>query len=136
MIANLLEQAERTYQQERRDHWDGVARRQDHWRGLGEYYKQCLARIYQFLVPPGQKVLELGCSQGNLLAALQPSVGVGIDLSEAMVSRATKRHPELQFIKADAQALHLDQQFDVVILSDLLDDLWDVQQVLQKLNPL
>jgi cyclopropane fatty-acyl-phospholipid synthase-like methyltransferase len=36
----------------------------------------------QFLVPSGQRVLELGCGEGQLLRSLQPSHGVGVDLSQ------------------------------------------------------
>jgi hypothetical protein len=37
----------------------------------------------------------------------------------------------LHFIEADAHALALDEQFDIIILSDVVNDLWDVQQVFQ-----
>ncbi len=47
-----------------------------------------------------------------------------------MVALATDRHPHLTFEVADAHDLSgLDGPFDVVILSDLLNDLWDVQTV-------
>ena len=42
----------------------------------------------QFLIPPGKRVLELGCGRGELLAALQPSYGVGVDFSAKTIARA------------------------------------------------
>ncbi len=87
--------------------------------------------MYRYLVAPGLRVLELGCSQGDLLAALKPSIGVGVDFSGEMLKRARDRHPELYFVQADAHELVLDQIFDVIILSDLINDLWNVQTVFE-----
>jgi SAM-dependent methyltransferase len=105
-------------------------------RGLGGYYHRRLAAIHRHLVAPGLRVLELGCGQGDLLAALKPSVGVGIDFSSHMVEQARLRHPELRFIQADAHDPPLDETFDVVILSDLVNDLWDVQRVFEQVHRL
>jgi hypothetical protein len=124
------------YRQERVRHWDEVASRMDRWNGWGGYYHRRLAQIYHFLVPPGRKILEIGCEQGDLLAALKPETGVGIDFSEEMVRRAKQRHPELCFLCADAHTLELDETFDIILLSDLVNDLWDVQAVLERLFPL
>jgi len=121
------------YAQARIAHWDGVARKLGRWQGLGGYYHRRLARIYQFAVPPGQKVLELGCATGDLLAALRPSTGVGVDFSPEMIARAKARHPELVFVQADAHGLEsIEGPFDFIILSDLVNDLWDVQSVLNQ----
>lgn len=100
----------------------------------GEYYHRMLGRIYRRLVLPGQKVMEIGCAQGDLLAAVEPSVGVGIDLSGEMVKRARAAHPDLIFVQADAHELCFREKFDVIILSDLVNDLWDVQTVLRELH--
>lgn len=126
------------YREERAAHWDEVARATDRWRGMGGAYHRRLERVYQFLVPPGQRVLELGCGRGDLLAALKPSVGIGIDLSGEMVRRAAERHPELRFLHADAHDLSplSGETFDAIILSDLLNDLWDVQRLFEQLRPL
>lgn len=121
------------YEQARIAHWDDVART---WAGLGGYYHRRLEEIYQFLVAPGQRVLEIGCSRGNLLAALKPAMGVGIDFSQEMIRRAAQSHPHLCFIQANARALPLDKKFDIIILSDLVNDLWDVQTVFEHLAPL
>ena len=124
------------YAQERRAHWDTVAR---HWSGrrdLSAGYRHRLVEVYTFLIPRGQRVLELGCGCGDLLASLQPKRGVGIDFSEEMIRLARERHPGLEFLKADVHDLHLNETFDVIIASDLLNDLWDIQHVLASLQPL
>ena len=41
--------------------------------GSRGYYRQRLMEIYRFLIPPGMRVLELGCGEGDLLAAVRPA---------------------------------------------------------------
>ena len=129
--------AANAYQQARTAHWDSVARKRDSWQGWGKWYHRRLHEIYRFHVSPNQNVLEVGCAEGHLLASLRPARGVGIDFSEEMLHRARKSYPELAFLHADAHDLSgIHEKFDVIILSDLVNDLWDVQRVLQQLQPL
>ncbi len=131
--------AEERYRRERAAHWDAVARRRG---SLAGAYHRRLERVYRFLIPPGSRVLEIGCGEGDLLAAVQPAVGVGVDLSGEMVRRAAERHPHLRFLQADAHALEdlggisQEEAFDYIILSDLINDAWDVQRLLRRLAPL
>jgi len=127
------EAASESYRAAREAHWDAVASTLDTRSGWGEYYHDRLTRVYQFLVAPGQRVLEVGCGRGDLLAALRPSVGVGIDFSAEMIRRAARRHPELRLIRADAHEVSLRETFDVIILSDVVNDLWDVQTVFEQM---
>ena len=122
------------YQQERVRHWTEVARKVETWEGYGAYYHRRLVEIYQSLVAPGQSVLELGCARGDLLAALRPASGIGVDFSEEMIHAARRRHPNLRFVHADVHELNLAEKFDVIILSDLVNDLWDVQTVLKRVS--
>src|SRR5439155_3819943 len=124
------------YRRQRIDHWDSVARDTDEPRGLGGYYHRRLRDIYRLAIAPGQRVLELGCGRGDLLAALRPSVGVGIDFSREMIFRARRNYPHLKFAVADAHAAPIDQKFDVIVLADLVNDLWDVQAVFERLRRL
>jgi SAM-dependent methyltransferase len=123
------------YRRERIAHWDRVARAGRHRRRAGAFYHRRLEHIYQFLVRPGLRVLELGCGAGDLLASLNPSDGVGVDFSSAMIDAARTSHANMRFIVADAHDLsELQGPFDVVILSDLLHDVWDVQGVLSEVQ--
>jgi len=125
------------YQQTRISHWDSIARKRDSWQGMGSSYHRRLAEVYRFYVAPNMRVLEIGCADGRLLASLRPAYGVGIDFSEEMIRRAKERHPELTFIHADAHDLSsINETFDIIILSDLVNDLWDVQRVLEQIKRL
>ena len=122
-----------TYQQTRQSHWDSIAQKRDNWRGMGKWYHRRLIEIYQYLVSPNQRVLEIGCGMGSLLAHLKPSYGVGIDFSEEMIARAKQRHPELEYLQMDAHDLSsLEGKFDIIIFSDTVNDLWDVQRALEQ----
>jgi ubiquinone/menaquinone biosynthesis C-methylase UbiE len=120
------------YRDTRVAHWDAIARGMRGGRRSGGYYHRRLNEVYRFHIPVGRRVLEVGSGDGDLLAALQPSVGVGIDFSPDMVDLARTRHPELRFIHGDAHDLDLDETFDFVVLSDLVNDVWDVQRILQQ----
>ncbi len=98
------------------------------------FYQQLLRKYYRFLVPPGVSVLEVGCSLGDLLAAVSPARGVGVDFSAKMVAQARQRHPELEFQTVDAAECSLPERFDYILLSDLINDLPDVQAVFDRLR--
>jgi SAM-dependent methyltransferase len=119
------------YRARRVAHWDAVARTRGPRRGPRRAYHQRLEEIYRFLLRPGLRVLELGCGDGDLLAAVCPSEGVGVDFSPGNLARARARHPHLQFVESDAHDLStIEGTFDAIILSDLLHDAWDVQVLL------
>ena len=125
------------YYQTRKDHWDFIAKKRDHWRGMGRWYHRRLNEIYQYLVNPNQSILEIGCGTGSLLAHLQPSRGVGIDFSADMIARAKQRHPELEYYQADVHDLpNIEGEFDVIILSDTVNDLWDIQLAFDQIRKL
>ncbi len=136
MVADPKQQHEQEhaftqYRDERRRYWDEFAQSLGRWEWIRGYYQRRLATVYGHLIPRGMRVLELGCCQGDLLASLRPSRGVGVDLSGRMVERARTRHPELEFFHGDVHEFVPDEKFDFIILSDLVNELWDVQQVFE-----
>lgn len=123
------------YQRTRITHWNTIAQKRDHWRGMGYWYHRRLTEIYKFLVNPNQRVLEIGCGNGDLLAQLQPSHGTGIDFSPEMIERAKRKNQQIEFHQLDAHDLSsLEGTFDVIIISDTVNDLWDVQRVLEQVK--
>ena len=89
-------------------------------------YHEQIEALFRAIVRPGASVLELGSGNGDLLAALRPRRGVGVDVSGHMVEVARARHPGLAFEQAAGERFALDETFDYVLLSDLVpyvDDL-------------
>ncbi len=121
------------YQEERQRCWAQQGAGQS--RSLGGYYHRSLQNIYRHLVTADASILEIGCGAGNLLASLNPAKGLGVDFCPSVVEQAKVAHPELEFICADAHKLELHgRTFDFIILSELVNDLWDVQTVLNKVK--
>jgi SAM-dependent methyltransferase len=96
------------------------------WRQRNRTYHRLIEQIYRFQVAPGKRVLEIGCGGGDLLAALEPEVGVGVDVSAGMVELARSRHPHLRFEQAAGEELDLDERFDYVVMSDLVTYVHDL----------
>jgi SAM-dependent methyltransferase len=115
--------------------WDRIAVEPPRFDSSG-YYHDRLVTLYRSLIRPGLDVIELGCGPGDLLAAVEPRRGVGVDFSRGMIALARARHPDLDFRHADVHDVSIDETFDVVILSDLINDLWDVQAVLDRVTRL
>ncbi len=89
-------------------------------------YHDLIKALHQAIVQPDASVLEIGSGAGDLLAALEPAHGVGIDVSPRKVEAAHARHPELRFELSAGEDVELDETFDYIVLSDLLpfvDDL-------------
>ncbi len=104
------------------------------WKKRNRFYHKILEKHHRFIIPEGSKVLELGCGTGELLNAVKPSIGVGIDFSEGMLKVARQQFPHLVFTLADAAEFTTEKKFDYIIVSDLLSSLWDIQAVLKNIQ--
>lgn len=124
---------QQNFTEERMRLWNSVAQQFKHWKKTGAAYHRRLQHVYQTHIPAHSSVLEIGCGDGDLLADLQPARGVGIDFSGEMIRLARAAHPELTFYEADAAQFETDETFDYIVLSDLLNDLWDVQAVFERI---
>ena len=122
-------------------HFDHMAPELDRWRDRNRYYYRDIERLHQFIAPTGSRVLEIGCGSGDLLRALAPSVGVGIDFSPPVIELARQKYPHLQFHCLDAETLEVGDlgptgtTFDYILLSGVLGYLGNIQSVLQRLHP-
>jgi SAM-dependent methyltransferase len=120
-------------------YFDRMAPELDRWNRRNRSYYRDLEIFHQFFIPPGARVLEVGCGTGDLLARVNPGVGVGIDFAPQVVAIAAAKHPHLNFFCLDAENFTLDdvgetESFDFIILSGTLGHLGNIQTVLQHLH--
>src|SRR2546428_13100235 len=135
-LAALEQRRERT-----RDHLAKIAARRESWINRNRYYYELLIRLLCFLVEPQKKVLSVRCDTGNLLAAVHPSNGKGIDICAEILEIAQQRNPSFEFAVAFPdkeefqQAFKPDEKFDYILFNDIGDTV-DVLQALRNLTPL
>ena len=78
----------------------------------------------------------MGCECGDLLAAVKPAHGVGVDADREAVELAQKRFPHLKFCTMDPHELSLNEKFDYVLICNSLGRWHDIQEVLERIRPL
>jgi glycosyltransferase involved in cell wall biosynthesis/SAM-dependent methyltransferase len=115
-------------------YFDSFAPVEGRWRRRNATYHRLVEQICRSMVPEGRKVLEIGSGGGDLLAALRPSVGVGVDVSARMVELANTRHPELRFEVGAGETAKLDETFDYVVLSDVVPYVHDLLHLLENVR--
>lgn len=108
------------------------------WRAKAAFFHREDERYLGFLIPPGSRVLEIGCGLGDTLAALKPSYGVGVDFSDAQLCIARERHPDLLFIEGDVEdettLSKVEGPFDYILVLDTIGSLDDCHGLLDRLH--
>ncbi len=121
-------------------HFNALANNRDSWIHKNKFFYDNDIAYMQFLVHEGQRVIEFGCGTGQLLNALKPSFGVGVDLSDRSVEVAKHNFPEHNFIQGDMEdsafIASLDGPFDIIILSDTIGYLDDCETFFNNLHKL
>jgi len=115
-------------------YFDRLAPERDRWKQKNRFYYESIENLCRFHVPPGSTVLQIGSGTGDLLNALAPSQGVGLDISRGMVEIATRKYPHLSFLVGNADDLPIQDKFDYVILSDVIGYFPDVQRAFAQLR--
>ena len=103
--------------------FDEVARHYDRTNGflsVGNSALWRLAVVRAIDAKPGERILDIAAGTGTSSAALSRTgaMVVAADFSAGMIEVGRRRHPEIEFVQADAMALPFgDAEFDVVTIS-------------------
>jgi SAM-dependent methyltransferase len=111
---------------------------QERWRKVNAAYHDDDHKFMRFLIPPGKRVLELGCGMGHLLAALEPSYGVGVDFGPQALARARASYPHLNFVLGDAEDAAtlsaIEGPFDYIVIADTIGMFEDIDGTLRLIH--
>ncbi|MFC1595233.1 glycosyltransferase [Patescibacteria group bacterium] len=116
------------------EYFNKHADERDAWKKRNRYYHSVIYNLFNFFIPAGSNVLEIGSGTGDLLASLKPKNGKGIDISTTMIDIARKKYPSIRWQVEDAENLPRGERFDYVILSDITGYLNDIEKSFLLLN--
>jgi len=108
----------------------------DHyWRVRGFHTFQPRYRIMAEVIEPGSTVLDIGCGEGLLLEYLTETrriSGCGVDIAPEAVRLARVRGVEAEV--ADILHWEIKQEYDYIILSEVLEHLANPEEVIAKVR--
>lgn len=123
------------------DYFDSTAKDYTINKREHRYYLEKLISSFKEKVPKNKlNILDIGCGTGDLLYSLRPKKGVGVDISKKMIMTAKKRFSKisnLDFMTSSAEkinSLHLNFEFDVIILADMLEHVSSVDTTLKNVR--
>lgn len=119
-----------------REHFNKIADTYDGLKKKNWYYYDNLKLAFASAIPKELTVLEVGCGTGDILAHLEPAIGVGIDVSEKMIAIAKDKHANkktLNFFASDIADFDTAMKFDFIIMADVVEHLDDVDKSISKL---
>jgi SAM-dependent methyltransferase len=116
------------------------------WSARAGTYDALMARATALAIEPlldaagvvsGTRVLDVGCGLGTLAAAAaaRGATVTGVDLAAGMLAEARRRHTNVEFVLADAEALPFaDQAFDVALGAFIVNHLPDPERAAAELR--
>ena len=121
----------------RRAHWDAVEHASS-WniKAWGDITIAVCGKSSVFISPPGSRILEIGSGQVTCSPACHLLSASGSTFQTRRSNRARPPIRNVISLLADGHALPLSGSFDFIILSDLLNDVFDVQTLLDEVRRL
>lgn len=102
-----------------------------YWLRKNRYYYEHEARFYRAYVSKHASILHVNCKNGYLLEQLEPSYAVGVDSSASCIEQARTHYSDFSFVWGQLADVHMNHQFDYIILSRATMQTVDVQELLE-----
>lgn len=115
-------------------YFEEIAKNRLKKRRLHSYYWDEITNYCNYFSHEELSVLEVGCGTGELLNEIKARNKTGIDFSPSMLKIAQEQFPHIRFYEMTAENIVLDEKFDLIILSNLIGYLDDVQKVFRQLH--
>lgn len=122
-------------------HFEDIAQDYDRYKKKNWYYYRIVKQICRDLIeqPEDKSILEIGCGTGDIIHSLNPKRGLGIDISPKMVDIAKEKYGStgtLEFVVGDAETFKVSEEFDVVLLVDVVEHIPNVEGAIQNIRKL
>lgn len=119
-------------------HFNALAHKYDDYKNKNWYYYQAIKSILAEIIsePKSSSILDIGCGTGEILNFLKPKIGVGIDISENMVTIAKSKYPQYSFFASTADAFNTDLAFDYILLIDVIEHIENLKLAIANVTKL
>jgi SAM-dependent methyltransferase len=116
-------------------YFDAIARQRKQ-RGISAYYWNEITQYCNYFSHEDGSVLEVGCGSGDLLAGIAGSKKTGIDFSAEYITWAKEKHAgkDIDFLVMDANTMTLEGTYDLVIISNLIGFVDDIERVFEQVR--
>ncbi len=103
-------------------------------RGINAHYWNEITNYCEYFAHEDISILEIGCGAGELISSIRGKRKVGIDFSPSMIEIAKERFKNVDFKVMEAENIQLDEKFDLIILSNLIGYVDDIQEIFKQLH--
>lgn len=105
-------------------------------RKFNAYYWNEIKDYINYFSHEDSSVLEIGCGSGDLLAEISGAKKTGIDFSEEYIAWAKEKHgnKNIEFLVMDANNIQLNQTYDLIVISNLIGFVDDIQHVFEEVR--
>ncbi len=116
-------------------YFESIASGRKAYRKKHHYYWDEITQYCDYFSHRDISVLEIGCGTGELINQLKGKRKLGIDFSPNMIEEARKNaSADTEFRVMDAENLAIDEKFDLIIISNVIGYLNDVEEVFMQLH--